>query len=1250
MSRRRRILLGSVAAAGVGLLVLLWALPEIVRRVALDQIPRRLGRAAAIEDVDLNLFTGRLALRGFRLAEAAGPEAFVELDGLELRLAPLRLLAGEVRVRGLTLARPRVRVVRLEPGRYNFSDILERLAAGERAPAGPSRWTVTLERLVLQHGELAVEDRAVSPSADWSLRNLGFDGADLSTRAGAAPGRLALHGDLGRAVIDLQLERLRLAPLAATARLRLTGFDLRRVAAYVPPGTPVLAAAGALELDLGAALATEGGRLSTLELGGRIALQDLALSRPGGAAPFATAPRVALEIRKADVLARDVALARLAVEGLELRAAREPDGRLDLLEPFQARPAAPGAGGASEAAAEAGGTVPPRGAAPRVLLERLTLRDVRVTLEDRALTPARPWRLGPLEADGAGLSTSPQAPPGALSLRATVHGAAAGPGARLSIEARELRLAPVGAAARLELDGVDLGWLAPYLPPDGPLRVAGGRLRLEAEVRYARDAAGRGKLSAAATARLAELGASRPGDPAVAVALPALNLRLTASVEQGPAGLERAQASGSLGLTALALSRAGEPAPFFTLPGLALDLGRLDLVGRVAHVTSLSLDGPDLAVVRERDGAIDLLRLARAPAPGDAGAAPSPPPPPAAASAPAARPWQLALDRLSLRRGRLGFVDRGTAPATSLVLADLGVTVERLSWPSRHPLTFSIGAAMPGGGRTEVSGQLRLDPFEGQVVARTLDAPIEPYAGYFPFPARLGGLFSGDSVTEFERRGDRYRIASRGRAWARDVSVGAPGVAEPVARMARFEIRGIDFSWPNYALVERVTLQAPQVRVERDREGRVNLRELFTPREPAGAAPPPPAGAAPAAAPAAPAGGEGDAGRRPGLLQTMVLDFREIALEDGFVRFLDRTTSPAFSQDLDRLRLTVRDLSNVLGRHRTSLVAQGLVGGRAALDLRGDLSGIGESLSADLVGEIKDFPLASANPYAEDLVSWIITRGTLSTKVHYRVEGDRLTAEHAIRLDRIDVQKARSEDEARKRLGLPLGLIVAMLKDSRGDISFELPLNGRLSDRSFNWGEMIWAGIKQVIGKVLLSPFRAIGRLFAGREDDPDGALAIDAVTFAGGSAVVSPEMERHLTRVADFLRRSPYVKLALTPVVTAADVQTLKSRALLARIETFAEQRGIRELPAAIAAYYLAQGLPGPAPKSVDEQLTALREREPAPEARLHELAERRQRAIQDHLDRAEGIPAARLAAKAPQLEPDGRDPGRVELNFATD
>ena len=322
---------------------------------------------------------------------------------------------------------------------------------------------------------------------------------------------------------------------------------------------------------------------------------------------------------------------------------------------------------------------------------------------------------------------------------------------------------------------------------------------------------------------------------------------------------------------------------------------------------------------------------------------------------------------------------------------------------------------MPGGGRTDGKGTVVLEPLNVQVTLSTREAPIEPYQAYFPFAARFAGLFSGDSLSEIQRgpKGELI-LASRGTAWASNLAVRAPGAQDDVARMDAMVIRDLDFSWPNYALVDRVVLTHPQIRVERDAEGTINLRALFAPRPEtekkgdavapaaeAAASKSPDAGAEPAAEDGEKAPGGG------GPAQTMVIDFNEIDIENGFARFIDHTTKPPFSEDISRLAVTIKSLSNVMGRaERTTLTLQALVGSDGALDMRGDLSGLGESLRADLVAELRGFSLSTANPYADALTSWTVQRGKLQAKIHYRVEGDRITAEHDLEFNKLAVLKS----------------------------------------------------------------------------------------------------------------------------------------------------------------------------------------------------------------------------------------------------
>ncbi|HUG35465.1 MAG TPA: DUF748 domain-containing protein, partial [Candidatus Limnocylindrales bacterium] len=798
-----------------------------------------------------------------------------------------------------------------------------------------------------------------------------------------------------------------------------------------------------------------------------------------------------------------------------------------------------------------------------------------------------------------------------------------GPGAPvpIAIELDAARAEPLVASGRVTVSRLDLTSLLPYVKAELPAALTRGVLAVD----------------------------------------------IAMAMEEGETEMARATVSGSIHVTDLAVTQKDAVAPFFTAPRMSLRVKQADAMTNTVTVTAAELEGARLRLVRDAQGNVDLLALRSS----------LPPPPPPAPPAPPGTiviprrliataitkaltaPWSLTLDRLAVTKGGVTFEDRALSPPVVLPVDDIEVIGQRLTWPAKGPAVVTLRAAMPGGGHTEVKVTGIPEPLDIQLTSVTRDAPIAPYARYFPFAARFEGRFNGDSLNEVKQDGDVLRAASRGTAWATDIQVVDPQSPTPLVRLERLEIRDIDFSWPNYALVPKITLTKPEIRVERDPDGVFNLRRAFEPRDkpapdgpaaPAAPPSPPPSTPAPTATAAEP---DADTPKKPALLETIVLDFSEIVLEEGFIRFLDRTTTPAFSQDMSQLRVEIRDLSNVLGRKRTTMPAKATVGGDAALDLRGELSGIGETLRADLVGEIRDFQLASANPYADSLTSWIVERGKLQAKVHYRVEGDRITAEHDVNVGGLKVAKTEGADEAKKRLGLPLGLIVGLLKDSRGNIDFNLPLQGSLSDRSFDWGEAMWAGVKQTLLKVLAAPFRAIGRLFTGGGDDKDKIeeVRIEPLRFPPGSSVIGPATEQQLTHVAEFLRRSPFVGLSLAPVATAPDVENLRLQALTARITKLQEDKKLPDFPAAVTAYYAEQKIEGPPPKTTEERMAILIKREPDPDAgAIAALLERRVTTTREAFTRLEGIPAARLVPGPPRQLPAEAAEGRVEFSLVAE
>jgi hypothetical protein len=179
------------------------------------------------------------------------------------------------------------------------------------------------------------------------------------------------------------------------------------------------------------------------------------------------------------------------------------------------------------------------------------------------------------------------------------------------------------------------------------------------------------------------------------------------------------------------------------------------------------------------------------------------------------------------------------------------------------------------------------EPFEADLAFHVRNAPVQPYQAYIPGPGRLSGRFGGDSRHRIAARDGTLKLASKGHGWAEGVEIRAPGASRPAIRVERMDLVGIDLEWPTRARVAKAVFQRPHVEIVREADRSFDVAKLFIAPDIPGAERETGAPPQPAALPRTE--------RRKGLLETLRLEVKEIRVEDGFARFLDRTTQPAFS-------------------------------------------------------------------------------------------------------------------------------------------------------------------------------------------------------------------------------------------------------------------------------------------------------------------------------------------------------------------
>ena len=534
-------------------------------------------------------------------------------------------------------------------------------------------------------------------------------------------------------------------------------------------------------------------------------------------------------------------------------------------------------------------------------------------------------------------------------------------------------------------------------------------------------------------------------------------------------------------------------------------------------------------------------------------------------------------------------------------------------------------AGAPGGGTLDARGQLHLDTASLDARVALAGVDVAPARVYLPGRATIGGKADGELLLKGTL--SPLVVTLAGALAVADATVGDG--QRLLLNAKRMALDGIDVAWPARVAVERVALQQPWALLERDSDGAFPLLAL------AGVT-----GSAPARP--APVGGP----TKDGAVPPTALRVGSLIVEEGFVRVVDRTVTPEFVEEASRVSFTARGLGTEPGT-RSDIALRGRLSGGVPVELSGALGALRGPLNADLAGKLTDMPLTKVSPYVDRLVGWVARRGSVTATVRYRVRDNQLDGSNDFLVAQPEFAPSQRGDAVRDRVGLPLGTLVALLKNARGEIRIAVPIKGNLATREFDLDDAFWEGVRQAAIGVLALPVSWVGKLFY-TEDARIDTVRIWPVYFEPGTTTVQRGFDEHADRLAGFLRDAPGVVLALKPVLTVDDLAALRREAVRQRVATLARESS--QPPAAAAAKLFAERFPGTdAPSELDGLVEALAKEEPAPDAAADALAARRLELTRARLQELGKIAPERLRPGEGVVPVEGSGLGRVEFEITS-
>lgn len=718
----------------------------------------------------------------------------------------------------------------------------------------------------------------------------------------------------------------------------------------------------------------------------------------------------------------------------------------------------------------------------------------------------------------------------------------------------------------------------------------------------------------------------------------------------------------ALALQGITLFEEGTSGPLITLPSFVVSGGAIDLQNHTVTIASVTSHGARTRMTREADGRLHLEKVfarrerENAAASGPAAAAPSAPPPvstPAATStAGAPLPWSVTIDSIDISDYGVDFQDETMPTPARLAIAPIALRMSNVSTSASKPGRVDLRVGLDGAGTLSVTGDVSPKDTSADLaikLERFALPTVQPYLAAASGATIRQGELTVDMTVRHGPAAATTATSCTGRLDLTGLDIGTKSGGD-VLRLDALAIEGVNATLSPLDLkIAKIDLSRPNVHFDRRADGSNNFAE-------AAGAPPvvsrPEANATPEPLPTQAEQPTPTATERPNI------HIGRIEIIEGSVNVTDAGAPPGFALHVTDLAASADDVA-LDPAARIGVDMKARIERTSSLAIHAVAAPMSKPTDAKLKLSLVGLDTAVFSPYSGRYIGQQIARGKLDLDLDYTVERSKLDAKNKVLLDGFTLGKRVESADA---VDLPVGLAVALLKDTHGRIKLDVPASGRLDEPGFRLSGVILDTMKNVILKAATAPFALIGGLVGGGED-------LGYVAFAPGRADLAETERAKLSQLARGLAERPALAVevpgAASPTLDGPALREIALESLLQSMR-FEEIRGKSGAPAIAAEVELDDDLrerliAEAYATRLKQRVKALRAEAPTTDAsglevdprewtrdemrrrllnsfsvgpgELDELARRRAKVIADALLKEKGVTPQRVSTVAPNL-----------------
>ncbi|VVQ02504.1 hypothetical protein PS910_03939 [Pseudomonas fluorescens] len=554
--------------------------------------------------------------------------------------------------------------------------------------------------------------------------------------------------------------------------------------------------------------------------------------------------------------------------------------------------------------------------------------------------------------------------------------------------------------------------------------------------------------------------------------------------------------------------KAPDGRPLVRLASLAVSESSIDLAKQRVTVGKLRSDKLETWAALESDGQLDWQKLfasqpAKATPQEKAEPAAAEPSKQEKAAAQASKPWQVLLKDVQLRNYQVHLADRSQKDPVALDVGPLNVDLQGFDSLNQSPFTLRLDTGVGKQGKLQASGQVNLAPVSARLDVNTHDIDLRVAQAYITPLMRLelrSGMLASDLKVDLTST-EPLAFTVEGKAQVSQLHTLDTIKDRDFVKWQQLDLEGLSYRHGDALSIAKVDLLQPYARFMINEDRTTNIDDLLI-AQPANA----PAASTAKSAPASSA-------------KPLGVRIGQISINDGSANFADFSLTPNFATAVQQLNGQIGTIDN-RQPDPAKVDIKGKVDRYAPVTIKGALNPFDPMASLDIATRFRRVELTTLTPYSGKFAGYRIRKGRLNLDLHYLITKGQLKAENKVVVEQLQLgEKVESPDA----VDLPLRLAVALLKDTEGKISIELPVSGDLNNPQFSVMPIVWQTLRNLVLRAAQAPFKFIGGLVSG-----GGSEDLGTVAFAPGSSDLSVEAQGALDKLGAALKERPALRLEI--------------------------------------------------------------------------------------------------------------------------